>query len=140
MSTSAAYIRNGDTTGNINAGAEQGWIPLLQGGGTIGFQVSLAATGAPIGTFIFETTDDEQPLSVNGHILGAVAITLAAPYNGATYQPTDGAARAVNFDFGPSQPNPSPSARWIRMRYARSSGGSAAAGSLNVGISQRGGV
>jgi len=136
MSTSAAYIRNGDTTGNINAGAEQGWIPLLQGGGTIGFQVNLPATGAPIGVFNFDITDDEQPFNVNGHFLGFVTLTLAAPYS-TTYQPTDGLARAVNFDFGPSQVVPSPSARWIRLRYARTSGGAVG---LNVGVSQREGV
>lgn len=137
MSTSASYIRNGNTTAAINGGAEQGWIPLLQGGGTIGFQVNLPATGAPIGNFIFETTDDEQPQNVNGHFLGPVLIALGATYGGATYQPTDGAARLVNFDFGPGQPLPAPSARWIRMRYAPTSGGAAG---LNVGVSQRGGV
>lgn len=134
MSTSDRYIRNGDTTGNV-AGP---WIPMLRGNGTIAFQVNLAATGAPVGTFVFETTDDENP--ANAPLLGAVAITLASPYNGATYQPTDGTARSVNFDFGPGQPNPCPTARWIRMRYARTSGGSAAAGNFNVGVSQRGDI
>lgn len=135
MSTASRYLTNANTTSAINNGAEAGWIPLQQRGGTIGFQVNLPATGSPIGAFIFETTDDDNPLVTTGHILGPVTIPLGATYGGATYQPTDGAARLVNFDFGPGQPVPAPTARWIRMRYAPTSGGAAA---LNVGVCQRG--
>lgn len=139
MSTSSTYIRSGDTTASINSAANAGWIPLLQNGGTIGFQVNLAATGAPIGAFIFEVTDDDTPLVLVTIVLGPVLVPLAGTYAGATYQPTDGTARLVNFDFGPGQPVPAPTGKWMRMRYARTSGGSAAANAFNVGVSQRGG-
>lgn len=138
MSTSSTYIRNGDTTGNINAAANAGWIPLLTRGWAIGFQINLKATGAPIGTFVFEVTDDDTPLLLPTIVLGPVLVPLAGTYAGATYQPTDGAARLVNFDFGVGQPVPTPTGKWIRMRYARGSGGSAAVGDFNVGVSQRG--
>jgi len=98
----------------------------------------MTATGSPIGAFIFETTDDENPNVPQGVILGPVAIALGATYGGATFQPTDGTARSVNFDFGPGQPVPAPTAKWIRMRYARTSGGTAVAGNFNVGMSQKG--
>lgn len=138
MSTSSTYIRSGSTLADINSAVTAGWIPLLPRGGTVAFQVNLAATGAPIGNFIFEVTDDDNPLYAVGVILGAVLVPLAGTYAGATYQPTDGAARLVNFDFGPGQPVPAPTGKWIRMRYARTSGGSAAANAFNVGVCQRG--
>ena len=135
MSTDSRYIVNGNTAAAINNGAEQGWISLQQRGGTIGFQVNLPATGSPIGNFIFETTDDDNPNVATGHLLGPVIVPLGATYGGATFQPTDGNARLVNFDFGPGQPVAAPSARWMRMRYAPTSGGAA---TLNVGVCQRG--
>lgn len=139
MSTDPSYLTNADTTGNINSAATAGWIQLMRGGGfSIGWQVVLAATGAPIGLFVFETTDDDNPFVTQGVILGATPIILVTPYSSATYQPTDGTARNVLFDFGPGQPNAAPSAKWMRLRYARTSGGSAAAGSLNVGVTQKG--
>ena len=99
--------------------------------------MNLPATGSPIGVFNFDITNDEQPYQVNGHFLGFTTLTLVAPYS-TTYQPSDGLARAVQFDFGPSpQPVASPSARWIRLRYVKTSGGAVG---LNVGVSQRGGV
>lgn len=131
MSSTATYILNGDTTGNINAAANAGWVQLpRQGGGSCGFQVALASTGSPVGTFVFEITDDENPLVAVGVILGATALTLSAAQQAA--QPTSGAAVNFLFEF-----NPAPTAKWIRMRYARTSGGSAAAGSLNVGFAMR---
>lgn len=137
MSTAPKYIFNGDTTGNINAATTAGWIQLMRGpSASIGFQVILPATGAPIGLFVFEITDDENPNLAQGLILGATPIILAAPYSGAVYQPTDGAARNVLFDFGPSQPNAMPTAQWMKLRYARTSGGNA--GGFNVAVSQRG--
>lgn len=136
MSTSSRYLVNANTTAAINNGATQGWIQLMRApGSSIGFQINLPATGSPIGAFIFEMTDDDNPLVPQGVILGAALIPLAAPYSGAVYQPTDGAARLVNFDFGPGQVVACPSAQWMRMRYAPVSGGAAA---LNVGVSQKG--
>jgi hypothetical protein len=137
MSTSSRYIVNGDTTaaGGINTGATQGWVPLLRmANASIAFQVNLPASGAPIGTFIFETTDDDNPLVPQGVILGPVTVQLVAPYS-TTFQPSDGLIRLVNFDFGPGQPVPCPTAAWMRMRYARTSGGNLL---LNVGVSQKG--
>lgn len=134
------YIQNGDTTGNINAGANQGWIQLKRGVLGVSFHVNLKAAGAPIGTFVFEISNDDDPTrGASSVILGPVAITLAAPYNSATFQPTDGTARNVVFDFGDSpMVNGCPSAKWMRMRYAFGSGGSAAAGNFNVDVHQRG--
>lgn len=137
MATSSRYIVAGDTTaaGGINTAATAGWIRLLRApGSSIAFQVNLPASGAPIGTFIFETTDDDNPLAAQGVILGPVTVTLVAPYS-TTYQPSDGLIRLVNFDFGVGQPVPCPTAEWIRMRYARTSGGNLL---LNVGVSQKG--
>lgn len=138
MSTSSTYIRNGDTTANINAAANAGWIQMQRGLISIGFQVNLKAVGAPIGTFVFEVTDDDTPLSLVTIVLGPVVVPLVGTYAGATFQPTDGTARLVNFDFGMGQPVPCPTGKWIRMRYAFGSGGSAAVGNFNVGVSQRG--
>jgi hypothetical protein len=139
MSTSPLYIRNGDTTGNINSATTAGWFQLMRGVLSVGFQIILAATGAPIGLFVFEGTDDDDPTKAVGVILGATPLILVAPWSGALYQPTDGAARNVSFDFIAGSANPPPIRRWMRMRYARTSGGSAAAGSLNVAVTQKGG-
>lgn len=131
MSTSSKYIVAGDTSQASIVGP---WIPLMRSSAaSIGFQVNLPATGSPIGTFIFEVTDDDNP-NFAGAILGPVTVTLAAPYS-TTYQPTDGATRLENFDFGIGQPVVCPTAGWIRMRYVRTSGGAVG---LNVGVSQKG--
>lgn len=138
MSNDALYISNGDTTGNINPNPTQGWFQLMRGGDNrVTFQVVLAATAAPIGLFVFEVTDDENPFVTQGVILGATPIILNATYAGAVYQPTDGAARNVVFEFGPGALQSLPSAKYMRMRYARTSGGSNA-NSLNVGVNQKG--
>lgn len=134
------YIQNGDTTADINSGANRGWVQLKRGVLGVSFHVNLAATGAPIGAFVFEISNDDDPTrGANSVILGAVPIALVSPYSGATYQPTDGTARNVVFDFGDAPlVNACPGAKWIRMRYARTSGGSAAAGTFNVDVHQRG--
>lgn len=130
------YLNNVSTLANINAAATAGWVQMLRKIGSIGWQVNLPATGAPIGTFAFDVTDDDNPFVTQGVILGAVPILLAGVYAGATYQPTDGTARLVNFDFGIGQPNPCPTAKWMRFRYVFGSGGNAAG--LFVEVKQRG--
>lgn len=132
MATSPKYIFNGDTTGNITGA----WVQLQRAAAaSIGFQIVLAATGSPIGLFVFEVTDDETPNATASVILGATPLVLVAPWS-TTYQPTDGALRNVLIDFVPGTLNPPPSAQWMRMRYARTSGGNA--GGFSVGVSQRG--
>ena len=130
------YINNASTLADVNSATTAGWVQLLRKLGGISFQVSLPATGAPIGTFVFETTNDDNPLASQGVILGANAVALGATYGGATYQPTDGTARLVTFDFGPGQLVACPNTKWMRMRYARTSGGNATG--LNVDVKQRG--
>jgi hypothetical protein len=132
------YINGASTLASINPNPIDGWIQMLRKVGSIGFHVNLPATGAPIGSFIFETTDDVNPFAVQGVILGAVVVPLGATYGGATYQPTDGTARNVNFDFGIGQLVPCPTARFMRMRYARTSGGVAAPSGFFVDVVQRG--
>jgi hypothetical protein len=100
--------------------------------------VNLPATGSPTGLFIFETTNDDNPNVVQGVILGANVVALGATYGGATYQPTDGTARAVTFDFGPGQLVACPNTKWMRMRYARTSGGVAAPSGFTCDVKQRG--
>ncbi len=128
MSTSPAYI-NAASNAAINNTATAGWVQLTRAGSSsIGFQVVIAATGAPTGTIVFEVCDDDDP-RVTG-TLGATALTL--PASMAAGQP---AGSAINFlfDF-----NPAPTAKWMRLRYAPSGGGSATLGTFLAGICQRG--
>jgi hypothetical protein len=117
------YILNGNTSQSI-AGD---WIALgaKQPIG-IGFQVSLSAVATPIGLFVFEITNDIDPAVVT---VGPCALTLPSSFT--ALQPTDGLARSSLFDFSPA-----PSAKFIRMRYARTSGGGA--NGLSVAVYQRG--
>lgn len=120
------YITNGDTSGNINPNAGDGWFRINGGEEklniqSVGFQVVLPAGGSPIGTFVFEITDDDNPAAA---VLGPTALTL--PSSMAAGQPTDGSARNFLFDF-----DPAPTALFMRMRYARISGGAVG---LYVGI------
>jgi hypothetical protein len=133
MSTSIPYI-DAPSNASVNSAATAGWFPLMRSGyGRVGFQVNLLATGAPIGTFAFDVTDDVDPTrSIPGNIvIGPTPLILSTTYASATYQPTDGAARNVLFDFAPA-----PTAKWMRMRYVIGSAGSAAAHTLLVGLQQ----
>lgn len=128
MSSSAIYISAADTTVNVNALATAGWVPLPRdGGGSVGFQVVMPATGAPIGLLVFEITNDENPSVASGLILGATVLTLSAAQIAA--QPSTGAAVNFLFEF-----NPAPTAKWIKMRYARTSGGNNPGMSVGVAV------
>lgn len=122
------YIYQASSASSANSAATSGWVQLRRSWSNVGFEVNLSATGSPIGTFVFEVTNDDNPNVPQGVILGAVPLTLTPPQS-TTFQPTDGLARNVTFMF-----NPAPSAKWIRMRYAAGSGGTSAG--LNVGITQ----
>jgi len=128
MATDYTYI-NAPSNAAINNTATAGWFQLMRGGSTaVGFQVVIAATGAPTGTIVFEICNDDDP-RVQGP-LGATTLTL--PASMAAGQPA-GSAISFLFDF-----NPAPSAKWMRLRYAPSGGGSANAGTFLVGVNQRG--
>jgi len=131
MGTSPNYI-NAASNASINNAATAGWVQINRGTAAVGFQFVLVATGAPIGTLFFEICDDDDPrVATPQSILGATALTL--PASMAAGQPTDGLARNFLFDF-----NPAPSAKWMRARFASSSGGSATVGTFLMGLHQRG--
>jgi hypothetical protein len=121
------YIVNGDTTADINSLPKQGWFFLNAHPCTTLFHIALAATGAPVGQFIFEVTSDANPLVTP--ILTPVILNTTDYLGAPLKQPWDGLARifTINFDSVPLVP-------WMRMRYARTSGGSAAAGAFMVAV------
>jgi hypothetical protein len=127
----SAYARTAGVPGvATNASWVGPWVRVPKAGG-IGFQVVMTGTGAPVGTWGADITDDDG--DPNGAtftaVLGATPLTLTAAM---TAQNPIGDSANINFlfDF-----NPAPSAKWIRFKYTRSAAGSATATVLKVGVS-----
>lgn len=125
------YIVNGANNAAVNAGAGAGWIDIRKSL-SIGFHI-IAPSGS--GTYIFETTNDDDPtktivMTATAIVLPAALATLAAP-----------AAAVVNtvFGFGRCESTNKaamPEAAWMKVRYAFSAGG--AATGLFISIMRRG--
>lgn len=108
------YTRAGGAATNATFTGD--WVPLF-GLASIAWQVVMAGTGSPVGTFGVDVSCDEDP--VNNPVLGPTPLTLTSSM---TAQNPTGTGAAVNylFDFSPR-----PGARWIRFTYTAASGGSA---------------
>lgn len=91
------------------------WIPIRRNS-SVGFQVVMTGTSAPLGAWGADVTNDDDPAHGT---LGATALTLTSAMT-AQNPAADSANINFLFDF-----NPAPTARWIRFKYTRTSGGSA---------------
>jgi len=93
----------------------------------------MTGTGAPVGTWGADVTDDENP---NGSSyvasLGATPLTLTSAMSA---QNPAGDSANINFLFSF---DPVPPAKWIRFKYTATSGGSASK-LLKVGAAARSG-
>lgn len=131
---SAAETRNGvdyASTAGVpgvasNASFTGAWIPI-QRVGSIGFQVKMAGTSNPQGTWGVDVTDDDDP-NVTTPTMGATPLTLTAAM---IAQNPAGAGVAIDYLF---QFTPAPRAKWIRFTYTRIGGGSATATSLKIAV------
>lgn len=109
------------------------WVNI-EGVTSIGVQVNLTGTTAPVGTWGADVIDTEKaPTTANPGELTETALTLTAAQ---LAQNPIGDSANINFLF---QFDPAPRAKWFRFKLTRSAGGSASQ-LLKSGISMYGGA